>query len=62
MDMAVTLFWVLFFLTFPILVLYACSRYDLLDAIGAVVICYAAVFFSGISAYSLRTSSPSRIT
>jgi uncharacterized membrane protein len=39
--MAATLFWVLFFLGFPILVLWSCSRYDLLDAIGGVVICYA---------------------
>jgi uncharacterized membrane protein len=47
MDMAVTLFWVLFFLAFPVLVLYACSRYALLDAIGAVVICYAAGILLG---------------
>jgi uncharacterized membrane protein len=45
--MGVTLFWVLFFLAFPVLVLYACSRYDLLDAIGAVVICYAAGIIIG---------------
>ncbi|MGM0432660.1 MAG: DUF819 family protein, partial [Spirochaetota bacterium] len=39
--MVATLFWILFFLGFPVLVLWMCSKHALLDAIGAVVICYA---------------------
>jgi uncharacterized membrane protein len=40
-NMAASVFWILFFFGFPILVLWACSKYVLLDAIGGVVICYA---------------------
>ncbi len=35
-----TLIWVLIFLLLPVAVLWACSKYAILDAIGGVVICY----------------------
>ncbi len=45
--MITTMFWVLFFMGLPVLVLWACSRYTILDAIGGVVICYAAGILIG---------------
>jgi uncharacterized membrane protein len=36
----ITVFLVLFFILFPILVIFLCNKYSFLDKIGAVVICY----------------------
>jgi len=37
-----TVIWILFYLAFPAAVLWACSRSRLLDAVGGIVLCYAA--------------------
>jgi uncharacterized membrane protein len=38
----ITVFLVLFFILFPILVIYLCNKYSFIDKIGAVVVCYIA--------------------
>ncbi|MBM4452129.1 MAG: hypothetical protein FJ024_06615, partial [Chloroflexi bacterium] len=35
------IFWALFFVLFPVLVIYLCQRFPVLNKLGAVVICYA---------------------
>ena len=39
--------WALFFILFPILVIYLCYKYPILDKLGAVVICYLVGIFIG---------------
>ena len=36
-----TIFWALFFVLFPVLVIYLCQRFSFLNRLGSVVICYA---------------------
>ena len=42
-----TIFWAIFFITFPILIMYLCQKYSILDSIGAVVLCYGAGIIVG---------------
>jgi uncharacterized membrane protein len=37
----VNIFWTVFFVLFPVLVIYLCQRFPVLNKLGAVVICYA---------------------
>jgi len=37
----VNIFWAVFFVLFPVLVIYLCQRFPVLNRLGAVVICYA---------------------
>jgi len=37
----VNIFWAVFFVLFPVLVIYLCQRFPVLNKLGAVVICYA---------------------
>jgi len=37
----VTIFWAVFFLLFPVLVIYLCQKLPVLNKLGAVIICYA---------------------
>ncbi len=39
--------WIIFFITFPIFIMYLCGKVELLDKIGAVVLCYAAGIIVG---------------
>ncbi len=39
--------WIIFFVTFPMLIMYLCQRYSILDKIGAVVLCYGAGILVG---------------
>ncbi|MDC7125947.1 MAG: DUF819 family protein [Spirochaetales bacterium] len=39
--------WIIFFIVFPIFIMYLCQKYTILDKIGAVVLCYAAGIIVG---------------
>lgn len=42
-----TVIWIVFFILFPVLIMYLCQKFSLLDKIGAVVLCYGAGIIIG---------------